>query len=148
MHSCSKDSLFPSQTFCGRQRKAGVGLVAPGLRFFWCCYTPNLRCLLKTQLITPPIHFPNELLLQRSKSFQKMDPKLCFVRGTPKTHLGGSEGAAVSGVGKETLSILLQCPKWSCSTPGAVLGSLALAGSGLCASLPFKLDRTVTFTGS
>lgn len=25
----------PPQTFCGRQRKAGVGLVAPGLRFWF-----------------------------------------------------------------------------------------------------------------
>lgn len=45
MHSCSQDSLFPllpKATFCARQRKAGVGLVAPRLRFFGVV-TPQIQ---------------------------------------------------------------------------------------------------------
>lgn len=143
-------SFLSSPNFLWKAKKSWGWFGCSGAEVFWCCYTPYLRCLLKTQLITPPIHFPKyspapeKRRLSENESqavFCVEDPKNCDAPRQAGT-LGGSEGAAVTGVGKKTLSILCSTP----NAPAAHLGLfLGLPGPGrlrcLCLSALWALQE-------
>lgn len=123
----------PQSNFLCKAKKSWGWFGCSQAEVFWCSHTPNSGCLLKTHLITPPtrtISFPKTFPSSReAKAFRKRSPSCVLCRGPPKTVMhqgrdiwGGSEGAAVTWVGNKTLSILLQRPKCTCSTPGAFWG--------------------------
>lgn len=139
---CSKDSLFPLLPKLSVEGKEKLGLVwlllGWGFFFFLVLFHPKI--------ITNPTDYTisshqfilqNIPQLQRSKKLSGNGSQGVFCVEDPKNcraPRGALKEQQSLGVGKKTLSILLQCPKWTCSTPGVFLGgSLALAEkSELC----------------
>lgn len=136
MHSCSKiPSFLSSPNFLWKAKKSWGWFGCSWAEVFLVLLHPKFRVSVKNPTYYPTnshqFIFQNIPQLQRSKGFQKMDPKLCFVQRTPKIemhqdrqgHLGGSEGAAVTGVGKEDPEHLFAVPQMDLQHPWGIFGA-------------------------
>lgn len=128
-------SFLSSPNFLWKAKKSWAWFCcswAEGLGFFLVLLHPKFKVFIKnpTDSITNSFskRFPSS---REAKAFREWIPSCVLCRepqNLPHTKAGrdiwgGSGGAAVTGVGKKTLSILLQCPKWTCSTFGAFFGA-------------------------